>query len=59
MATYEPDEKKELEDFDKNLESIRQQTSDRSDRVDDLSTRFRTLRKRNNFRLMLEEIFHE
>jgi chaperonin cofactor prefoldin len=59
MATYEPDDKKELETLNRQLETAKKQTSDRSDKVDDLTSRFRELRRRNHFRLMLEEIFHD
>ncbi len=59
MASYEPEDKKELDDFEAELAKVRKQTSDRSDKVDDLTSRFRELRRKNHFRLMLEEIFNE
>lgn len=60
MATYEPgEEQQELDDFDKRLETARKHTMNRSDKVDDLTSRFRVLRRKNHFRLMLEEVFHE
>lgn len=59
MATYNQKDKKELDDFDAQLAQVRKETSDRSDKVDDLTSRFRELRRRNHFRLMLEEIFHD
>lgn len=59
MATYEPDDKRDLEKLNRQLETAKKQTSDRSDKVDDLTSRFRELRRRNHFRLMLEEIFHD
>jgi hypothetical protein len=59
MATEPEENQKELEDFEAELAKVRKQTSDRSDKVDDLTSRFRELRRRNHFRLMLEEVFHD
>jgi hypothetical protein len=50
---------KDLSEFDEKLEKAKQSNSDRAEKTDDLTTRFRELRKRNHFRLMLEEIFHD
>jgi hypothetical protein len=60
MADYEADDnKKQLEQVQAQIDQARKKSSDRSDKVDDLTSRFRELRRRNHFRLMLEEIFNE
>jgi hypothetical protein len=60
MATnHNQDEKNELEAVQKEIAAARQSTSDRFEKVDDLTSRFRELRRKNHFRLMLEELFNE
>jgi hypothetical protein len=59
MAIHEDDKREELDQVEKEIAEARRSTSDRSDKVDDLSIRLRELRRRNHFRLMLEEIFSE
>jgi len=60
MSNYEPDDnKQDLDNIQEKIDKARQQSSDRSEKVDDLTSRFRELRRRNHFRLMLEEIFNE
>lgn len=60
MAIHEKDGKREdLDQVEKEIAEARKLTSDRSEKVDDLSVRLRELRRRNHFRLMLEEIFSE
>jgi len=61
MANYEPDDsnKQDLDNIQEKIDQARQESSDRSEKVDDLTSRFRELRRRNHFRLMLEEIFNE
>ena len=49
----------ELDNIQDKLEQAKKSTSARSEKVDDLTSRFRELRRKNHFRLMLEEIFHE
>jgi hypothetical protein len=58
MATHEQDDK-ELDQIQQRIDAAKQSSESRSDRVDDLTTRFRELRRKNHFRLMLEEIFHD
>ena len=61
MAIHE-DEKRADQDLDKveeRIEKARKSTSARSEVVDDLNSRLRELRRKNHFRLMLEEIFND
>jgi hypothetical protein len=60
MADYEADDnKQQLENMQEKIDEARKKSSDRSEKVDDLTSRFRELRRRNHFALMLEEIFNE
>jgi hypothetical protein len=60
MSTQEKSEQqKELTDFEDKLEKAKASSTARAEKTDDLTTRFRELRRRNHFRLMLEEIFHD
>jgi predicted nucleic acid-binding Zn-ribbon protein len=60
MATNQnPDEQRELNAVQHELDKAKQSTDARSDKVDDLTSRFRELRRKNHFRLMLEELFNE
>ena len=56
---HTPDEQKELEDVQKELDQARAASEKRSVKVDDLTSRFRELRRKNHFRLMLEELFND
>lgn len=56
---HTPDEQKELDAVQKELDSARTASEQRSAKVDDLTSRFRELRRRNHFRLMLEELFND
>jgi hypothetical protein len=56
---HTPDEQKELDDVQKELEQAREASVQRSRKVDDLTSRFRELRRKNHFRLMLEELFND
>jgi hypothetical protein len=61
MAIHE-DEKRADQDLDlveQRIEKARKSTSARSEVVDDLNSRLRELRRKNHFRLMLEEIFND
>lgn len=58
MATHERDEK-ELNEMQQRIDAAKRSSENRSDKVDDLTSRFRELRRKNHFRLMLEEIFHD
>lgn len=57
--TTENEDKKELTDFQEQLEAAKKSSSDRNKKADDLTTRFRELRRKNHFRIMLEEVFNE
>lgn len=59
MTTQKKSGDYELDDIQDRIDKAKQSTSDRSEKVDDLTSRFRELRRKNHFRLMLEEIFHE
>ncbi len=49
----------ELKEIQNRLDAAKKSSTDRGERVDDLRDRFRELRRRNHFRMMLEEIFTE
>jgi hypothetical protein len=58
MATaHNPDEKRELEAVQNELDKAKKSTEARFEKVDDLTSRFRELRRKNHFRLMLEDLF--
>jgi len=60
MATnHNQDEQNELDAVQEEIAAARKSTSDRYEKVDDLTSRFRELRRKNHFRLMLEELFSE
>jgi len=59
MAIHEDAPRENLDQVEKEIEQARKSTSDRSEKVNDLNFRLRELRRRNHFRLMLEEIFNE
>ncbi len=50
---------RELNEVQDKLDAAKKSSSVRGEKVDDLTSRFRELRRRNHFRLMLEEIFTE
>jgi hypothetical protein len=59
MSTnHTPDDQKELDELQEQLDAARAASTARSEKVDDLTTRFRELRRKNHFRLMLEELFN-
>jgi hypothetical protein len=57
--TTRDEEERELNEFDIKLEKAKASSSARAEKTDDLTTRFRELRRKNHFRLMLEDIFHD
>ncbi len=57
--TTENENRQELDEFQEKLEEARKSSVDRNKKADDLTTRFRELRRKNHFRLMLEEVFNE
>jgi hypothetical protein len=60
MATnHNPDEQRELNAVQKELDDAKTATSQRFEKVDDLTVRFRELRRKDHFRLMLEDLFNE
>jgi hypothetical protein len=61
MAIHNEDEKRgdDLNEIEYRIEQAKKSTTDRSEKVDDLTSRFRELRRKNHFRLMLEEIFND
>lgn len=59
MTSHSKDEEKELNAIQKEIDAARKSTSERYEKVDDLTSRFRELRRKNHFRLMLEELFNE
>lgn len=58
-ANHNPDEQKELNAVQQELDDAKSATSARFEKVDDLTSRFRELRRKNHFRLMLEDLFNE
>lgn len=54
---HTPDEQKELDSIQEQLDKAKAASQARSEKVDDLTIRFRELRRRNHFRLMLEDLF--
>lgn len=59
MSNYDEVNDDELAAAQDELEAAKKSSSARGEKVDDLTTRFRELRRRNHFRLMLEEIFND
>lgn len=60
MSTnHTEDEQKELDDVQRELDEAKAASNARSEKVDDLTIRFRELRRKNHFRLMLEELFSD
>lgn len=58
MATnHNPEEQRELDAVQDELDAAKKSTDERLERVDDLTSRFRELRRKNHFRLMLEDLF--
>lgn len=58
MATnHNPDEQRELDAVQNELDEAKKSTDERFEKVDDLTSRFRELRRKNHFRLMLEDLF--
>jgi hypothetical protein len=60
MSTnHTEDEQRQLDDVQRELDEAKAASSARSEKVDDLTIRFRELRRKNHFRLMLEELFND
>ena len=61
MAIHEDDKRadQDLDRVEARIDKARKSTTARSEKVDDLNTRLRELRRKNHFRLMLEEIFND
>lgn len=60
MAIHRDEHREEdLDAVEQQINKARQSTTARSEKVDDLNTRLRELRRKNHFRLMLEEIFND
>ena len=59
MATHGTDDDRDLSAAQRQLDAAQRSSNARGIKVDDLTSRFRELRRRNHFRLMLEEIFNE
>lgn len=53
------DDRQELRQIQEKLDEARAASEARSQKVDDLTIRFRELRRKNHFRLMLEDLFNE
>lgn len=49
----------DLDAVEKQIAKAKNSTNARSVKVDDLNTRLKELRRKNHFRLMLEEIFSD
>jgi hypothetical protein len=58
MSNQTPDEQRELNAVQKEIDQAKKSTDERFEKVDDLTIRFRELRRKNHFRLMLEELFN-
>lgn len=56
---HTPADQKELDNLQEELDAVRAALTQRSEKVDDLTIRFRELRRKNHFRLMLEELFND
>jgi hypothetical protein len=56
---HTPDEQRELDEVQQELDQARAASEERSAKVVDLTSRFRELRRKNHFRLMLEELFND
>jgi hypothetical protein len=59
MANHNTDEQRELNAVQDEIDAAKESTTARYEKVDDLTSRFRELRRKNHFRLMLEELFNE
>lgn len=61
MTTHNhtPDDQKELEIMQRTLDDAKKRSDVRSEKVEELTSRFRELRRKNHFRLMLEELFND
>lgn len=59
MAIHNSGEKQELAEAQDRLDAAKKSSKERGEKVDDLTSRFREIRRRNHFRLMLEDIFNE
>ena len=59
MSNQTPDEQRELNAVQNEIDEAKKSTDERFEKVDDLTSRFRELRRKNHFRLMLEELFND
>lgn len=59
MSDRNREDQRALDSAQAQLDKAKATTDQRSEKVDDLTTRLRELRRKNHFRLMLEEIFYE
>lgn len=59
MSNQTPDEQRELNAVQDEIDAAKKSTDARFEKVDDLTSRFRELRRKNHFRLMLEELFSD
>jgi hypothetical protein len=56
---HTPDDQRELDEVQKELDQARAASDRRSVKVDDITSRFRELMRKKHFRLMLEELFND
>lgn len=56
---HTPDEQRDLDEAQATIDAAKAAAEERSKKVDDLTTRFKVLRRKNHFRLMLEELFND
>jgi hypothetical protein len=56
---HTPDEQRDLDSVQHQIDDAKAASEARSEKVEDLTFRFRELRRKNHFRLMLEELFND
>ncbi len=54
---HTPDDLRELDEMQRALDEAKKASHERSKKVENLTSRFQELRRKNHFRLMLEELF--
>jgi hypothetical protein len=59
VSNHNEDDQRELDAVQKEITAAKESTTARYEKVDDLTSRFRELRRKNHFRLMLEDLFNE
>lgn len=57
--SHTPDDQKELDAIQRELDQAKVASNERSEKVENLTMRFKELRRKNHFRLMLEELFKD